>query len=128
MIAASSLTGAARSAARGSTGSATRKALISAGTRLVGKIGVRTEKDKTKDYGQRAADAGLGPPGKTFRVYGIYIGFKPRRLGIKMKDNVAEMHMGELKSMTVEEKDEETKSGKVPEMILWDVDKNKHVS
>ncbi|KAF8320605.1 uncharacterized protein EI90DRAFT_2606340 [Cantharellus anzutake] len=63
VIAASSLTGAAKSAAKGSV----RKALISAGTTLVGKIGARTQKDKTKDYDQRAADAGLGPPGKTFR-------------------------------------------------------------
>ncbi len=122
MISASSLTGAAK--LKGGKGSAARTAVVWAGTKLVGKIGAQTRKDTKEDYDQQAVDAGLGPPGKIFRVYGVYIGFKARRLSIKMKDQVTEVH---TESMKVEIKDE-IKDVNDPEMFLWDVDENKIVS
>ncbi|KAF9512764.1 hypothetical protein BS47DRAFT_1345002 [Hydnum rufescens UP504] len=63
-----------------------KKALLSAGTAIVSRMAAHGNK--------KAAAVGLLPPGKTERVYGVYISFKPRSLAIREACNDrGEMHM-----------------------------------
>jgi len=75
-----------------------RKAILSAGTAIVSRMAAHANK--------KAADVGLLPPGKTERVYGVYISFKPKNLAIRqVVDDKGEVHMQ-----------------------LWDTDKDRQVA
>jgi len=67
-----------------------KKAVISAGTTLISKIAARSSK---KEAAKLQSDH-LLPPGKTERVYGVFVGFRKRHFAIReVKDDKGECHM-----------------------------------
>lgn len=70
----------------------TKKAALTAGTSLISKLAARTTK-KGNAEAEKLSKEHLLPPGKTDRVYGVFIGFRTRNFAIReMTNDEGETH------------------------------------